>query len=433
MKSQVKVKTRISSLFGKLRRRTTSSSTSIIPIPSNRVKKTTQSHPIQFIDQAHMMYAPYLDLAPLIAQYGLNHIVYTAVNKLAKIAASAEFMIMDRPDGMVRSHDHPLLALVGKFGRPNDQQDSFEFWEKHFQAMALCGNSYWFWDMPDRNGMPTELHLLEPQMMRIVPGGKMTIERYEYHDRGQQIPLSPLQITHFRRPSWFSRYYGLPPMIAQYPLVVGDNLMLEWNNDFFDDNLGLPSGIIIVSESTSDAEIQRIKAELIAEHGEARRVLVMKSDAGKAVWLDAALKRQDTDFDKGRESNRKGIFEANDIPLGVMADTSTEAHAIVSERRFMEAVRCEHVRVTRKLNVDGLDFWAQQQQWQTEFEDVRRTAVDWRREGVRRQVDGEILTIDEMRMKEHKMSPIDGETVERANHGKQERKQESSGDAGGST
>jgi len=122
------------------------------------------------------------------------------------------------------------------------------------------------------------------------------------------------------------------------------------------------------------------------------------------------LKHKDYDFKEGRTLSRKAVFEALDLPLGVMAETSTEAHAIVSERRWMEAIHLWHIRTERKLNVDALGFWPELSKWQAEFDDVRRGAVDWRREAPRRIVDGNILTVDEMRMREYKLPPMkDGE------------------------
>lgn len=385
-----------------------------------------QAHPQQKFDHAQMLFAPTPDLVPFIVQYALNHWVYTAVNKLAATAASAEFMISSRPDGLEIHHGHGLAQLLGKYGQPNRDTDSYEWWESHFQNLIIAGNSYWLWES-DRPGVPTRLRMLEPQNMKIRPGVNETVGKYTYWANGAWIDYDPVQITHFKRANPYSRYYGLSALAVLYRLAAGDNEMLQWNNDFFDNELGLPSGIFVVPSSTGESERQRIEDEIVAKHGERRRIMVVKSDAGKAVFIDAALKHKDYDFTEGRTLHRKAIFEALDLPLGVMAETSTEAHAIVSERRMMDTVRTWHNRTTRKLNVDGLSFWPLWANLQTDFDDVRRNAVDWRREKLRRDADEGILTTDEMRMREYQLPPIKGETV-RSQNGNSNEQQRSSED-----
>jgi len=289
--------------------------------------------------------------------------------------------------------------------------DSFEFFEKHFQFFILAGNSYWLWESSTGRAVPDRVRLLNPARVRIEPGAGETVEYYTYVHNGRATRYRPEQITHFRRANPFSRYYGLSAMTALYRLVRADSDMLDWNANFFNDELGLPNGILVVPDATSDAEMERIKAEFEARHAGVRRVAFVKSDAGKAVWLDAGLKHRDYDWGEGRALNRKAVFEALDLPLGVMSETSTEAHAIVSERRYMESIHLWHLRTVRKLNFDALGFWPGSRSWMAQFEDVRRAAVDWRRESLRRQADERIMSVDEMRMREYQLPPLTERTA----------------------
>lgn len=371
-----------------------------------------QAHPAQKTAQDNL-YVPYVRLVPYMAQYALNHWVYAAVNKVAITAAAKDFIITSRPDGLDRSENHPLLDLIGKFGKPNDNQDSFEFMEKHYQNLLLAGNSYWLWQSPQNTSMPTEVHHLEPEKMHIVAGKNKTIAKYEYWHQGTITPFHPDQITQFKRPNPYNRYYGLSALQVLYWVVLGDNAMLQWNVDFFDDELGIPTGILVVPSNTSNKEMERIKAEFIAAHGEGRRVAIVKADAGKSVWLDAGAKHKDYDFEKGRTLNRKAVLETMDIHLGIMAESATEALAIVAERRFAETVRTWHNRTARKLNIDGINFWPQHKHWQADFIDITKVEVDWRREKLRIDADSMILSLDEMRMREYQLPPLspDEQTV----------------------
>lgn len=411
-------------------------STLVVPEePSKVVVVHRQAHPMQSAENERMMFAPFIDLRPIIAQYGLNSVVYATVNRITLEAANSEFMVSGRFDAMIQNLNHPLLELVGKFGAPNPDQDSFEFWEKHFQCLCLTGNSYWFWDKPNSRFEPTELYLLEPENMRIVPGLERTIGHYEYWNNGVMKPLSVEQITHFRKPSPFSRYYGLSPLIAPFPVIYGDNLMLQWNNDIFNSRLGMPAGILIVPQETSDEDIERIRLEFIAQHGEQRTVAVVRSEAGSAVWLEGGLKARDADFEGGRGTNRKNIIEASGTPLGVTAETTTEASALVFERAFARMVYGEMTRSVRKLNRDGLPFWPDWRQWQCLFADNRKNAVDWRREYQRFQAMFPVLSRDEIRQREfqlgHTDDPPAGPITKAVKNGNEARIDGSNGDGGG--
>lgn len=374
------------------------------PDQDNTLVISKQAHPAQK-SATENLYAPHINLVPHMVQYALNHWVYGSVNKIAITAAAKDFIITSRPDGLTRNTEHPLLNLIGKFGKPNDNQDSFEFMEQHYQNMIIAGNSYWLWQAPG-GGSPTEVHQLEPEKIRIKPAKNKTIARYEYWDQGIITPFHPNEITHFKRPNPFNRYYGLSALQALYFTLISDNAMLNWNNEFFDEELGIPSGILIVPAKTSDKEIERIKAEFTASHGEHRRVAIIKSDAGGAVWLDAGAKHKDYDFEKGRTLNRQAVLEGLDIHRGIMAESATEALAIVAERKFANTIRTWHVRTARKLNVDGMNYWAGHQQNQADFIDITKFEVDWRREINRIIADSMILSLGEMRMREYQLPPL---------------------------
>jgi len=370
-----------------------------------------QAHPEQKFDHDALLFAPQPDLVAPMVQYALNHWVYTAVNKIAGLAAGANFMVVSRPDGLVNFDDHPILALLGRFGMPAPDVDSFEFFEGHFQFLLTAGNSYWLWENSRGRGVPDRVRLLNPAYVRVVPGRDETVGVYRWNKNGLIVDYAPEQITHFKRANPYSRYYGLSALAVLLRLIFGDNAMLDWNNEFFGENLGLPSGVLVVPADTSDAEIERIRQEFVARHGGQRTVAIIKAEGGSAVWLEAGLKHRDYDFTEGRTLSRKAVYEALDLSLGVMAETSTEAHAIVSERRLMESVHLWHERTCRRVNGDALAFWPNHRRVMAMFEDVRKQAVDWRRESLRREADERIMTIDEMRQREYQLPPIQGATV----------------------
>jgi phage portal protein BeeE len=372
---------------------------------------STRAHPAQRAERRNWMWAPNPPQLEHTLQYIMNHWIYTGVSRLARMAASVPFLIVDYPDGMNRNLDHPMLDLLGVRGRPNDAESAAEFWEKHFVSLGVAGNVYWLWTADEFGGAPVRVDLVEPEYMRIEPGVTETVGAYLYEKGGVRRRYLPGEITHFRRSNYFSRYYGLSALQVLYWRAVSDNFMLRWNIGFFDDQLGIPSGIVIVPADTSDADMARYRAEFTAEHGEVRRVAFVKSDLGAAVWQEAGLKHKDYDFMSGHEVNRQAILEALEMPLGLLSESSTEAHALVAERDMGNAVWFRHFLTKTKLNVDGLEFWPDHKKYQCEFEDVRRRTVDWRRERDRLETDAMVLSLDEMRAREHRLPSTKEKTV----------------------
>jgi HK97 family phage portal protein len=370
-----------------------------------------RSHPAQKAESAMWMYAPTPDIVPLMVQFALNNWVYKAVSYLATLAASANLFVVDRATELQRFEDHGLLRLIGKYGAPNDQQDSFEFLEKHFTYLDLAGNSYWYW-YAGADGLPGEVHLLEPERVMIVPGRDLTVENYVYRAYGGDVELSPEEVTHFRRPNPFSRYYGLSALQSLYGALQVESGILRWNAEFFGDSMAVPGGILVVPDDVSDAELVRIKAEFVAKHGGKREVAIVRAAAGSTTWLDAGLKPRDVDFSNGRLLTRQAVYEVLDLPAGVLSESSTEAHAVVAQRMLYEAVEVRHLRTVRKLNADALGFWPRARTLAAKFEDVKKRATDWRRESLRINTIAKFFSVDEIRMAEFGAPPMaDNEEV----------------------
>jgi phage portal protein BeeE len=189
--------------------------------------------------------------------------------------------------------------------------------------------------------------------------------------------LDPRQVTHFRKPNPFNHYWGMPALEALMVTVLGDRAASEWNRNFFAGDVAIPAGILVIPPNVSDADRDRVSDELSAKHGKRRATAVLRADVGATVYHAAGLGPHDADFKEGRLLSRQEVYEALDLPLGVMSEASTEAHARVAERRLMTSVRRRHERIERKLNSDAMGFWPRWQKLSARFEDVRHDAIDW--------------------------------------------------------
>jgi HK97 family phage portal protein len=371
-------------------------------VPRERVGIETARSGVRFYPtqktQGQMYRAPRPAMREHAVTYAMNAWVYTAASRLAESAAEAEMLVHKKGDPLsVREH-HPLARMLGRLGMPNDLQDAYEFMTLHYLHLALSGNSYWYW-YSERGGRPEQVYLLDPRYMAIQPGKKRSIAAYHYNEMGEERTLLPEQVTHFRRPNPYSRYYGLSAVTALMLELVTDRHQVQWNHDRFEDGVVYPSGILVVPEGTDHAEIERLRTDLQDANAGGRRTHVLSAAPGATVWLDAGMKPQDGDFVESRNAMRKMVYETLELPLGLMSESSTEAHALVAKQQLAQAVTRRHIRTKARLNADVLNFWPGHRGLEVGFEDVSRKHIDWRREILLEQFLAPFRTPNEVRAK----------------------------------
>lgn len=346
------------------------------------------------------LYAPGGVTLEQFAKAAMNVWGWTAIDKIATEAAMAEVQVVGRTAATRLYPNHPLLDLIGFDGRPNDAQDSLEFMTQHFQTRDAAGNVFWYWYSAG-GGAPTEVYQLPPSSVQIIPGTGTTIKEYEYSTpTGIKLKIPPWRITHFKRPSPYSRYVGMSPLVVLEQELKNDAYMLRWNQQFF--KAGLPAGILVVPADTTKDQREKISEELNAQFAERRNVAVVAAEAGSTVWLDAGSKQRDLDFTAGRAMSRQTFFDLLDLPTGMLSETSTEAHARVAERRFLYAVWQRH-RSTDSVLTNALQFWPGWDNKRVQHKDVR--VSDWQQESFRLAALAPITTINERRAI-HGLAPV---------------------------
>ena len=128
--------------------------------------------------------------------FAANPVGYRAVKMIAEAAAALPLVLQD--DNR-RYDSHPILALLD---RPNCGQGRAEFLEALFGHLLLSGNAYiegaGSQDMA-QSALPTELHILRPDRMSVVPGADGWPVAYDYEVSGRRhrygvLPARPFAI-----------------------------------------------------------------------------------------------------------------------------------------------------------------------------------------------------------------------------------------------
>jgi HK97 family phage portal protein len=146
--------------------------------------------------------------------------------------------------------NHPLLDLLS---RPNAYQSGAAFREL-LELHKQCGGQAFI--LPVEGGViPDELHLLQPQYVRVVPGDDDLIGGYRYGRDSTAVqdfaPDEVWQIKHGE--SLFDPYNGWSPVrsiIAEADIYQAIN---EWQRNTFENNLR-PDSLISVEGTLSPAD-----------------------------------------------------------------------------------------------------------------------------------------------------------------------------------
>jgi HK97 family phage portal protein len=381
----------------------------LTPRPPMRIieHEATRARPGQSVDAQMFAWATGPRVEQTLAMYCYSNWVMTAEDKLTSRAATAALQVQARNDPMTLYPEHPLLELLGEFGKPNDYQDALEFWLNLLIDFDLAGNAYIFWFSPF-GGAPTECHLLEPYCMQVMPGVNQGVAGYIYEYQGHRYKLMPEQVTHFKRANPFSRYYGLSALEAAKIEIRSDRSMAIWNEQFFSEDVAVPAGAFVIPSDVSNQEMERFRDEVTARHGGRRATAVLRAAPGAVAYYKAGVDPKDLDFTNGRLLSRKAIYEALELPLGLMSEASTEAHARVAERQLFETIRIRHTRIARKLTIDALPFWPAARLRKVDFEDLSLRAADWDRESKRLAAVKPFMLRNEVRTRILHLPPIEG-------------------------
>jgi HK97 family phage portal protein len=325
--------------------------------------------------------------------------VYVAINRIAEACALVPLEVYHTENGKrVRLEEHPFLRLLQN---PNPATSRFELLEQTVGFLELTGNAYWY-IVGDETGLPSEIWVLRPDRVTIVPDDHQYIKGYLYEVNGRQIALEPIEVVHFKR--WHPRndYYGLSAISAARAAIKSDHEMAQWNANTFGRDHGIPAGIVNLPATVSERDLERIKHEWASNYGSGqRRTAFMR--AGHMEWVNVGLSHTDMDFLQGRKANRDEILHIFGVPLGILSENATEANATVAERIFIERTLYPKLqRLAQRITQELLPFYGTG--YSAQFEDIRPTDTKLRLAEI--QAAQHVLSINEIRQRYYQLPDV---------------------------
>lgn len=258
--------------------------------------------------------------------YTGNPVGFRAVRMVVEAAAALPLVVQDIDQ---RYETHPLLSLIS---RPNTAQTRQDFLEALFGHLLLSGNAY-VEAVSDTEGWPTELHVLRPDRMSVVPGTDGWPAAYDYTVSGRKHRFacdgSRSAILHLKNFHPQDDHYGLAPLQAAALSLDVHTAASQWSKGLLD-NAARPSGALVWAGAEgqgamSDDQFRRLSEEIEANFQGARnagRPMVLE---GGLDWKPMGFSPSDMEFQKTKEAAAREIALALGVPpmlLGLPGDAA---------------------------------------------------------------------------------------------------------------
>lgn len=299
--------------------------------------KTSRTAPlIAFYHTGRPVWTPQDYTAQMREGYQQNPIVYRAVRMIAEAVAQVPIQFFDGRREVSDTALHDLLK------NPNQSETATSFTESLVGYLLLSGNGYC--EAVSLERAVTELYVLRPDRMRVVPGSDGWPLAYDYTLSGNVIRYDMTgdgikPILHIKLFDPLDDHYGLSPISAAARAIDSHNAASIWNKALLD-NAARPSGALVYSGASGNhlttEQFDRLKKELSESYegsANAGRPLLLE---GGLDWKPLSLTPKDMDFMEAKAAAARDIALAFGIPpllLGLPGD-NTYANLAEAQKAF---------------------------------------------------------------------------------------------------
>jgi HK97 family phage portal protein len=263
--------------------------------------------------------------------YQKNIIVYKAINERMTAVQQAVWLVQRLVGGEWVDDEESDLAKLLR--RPNEFQGGSAFFGALCGYDSISGNMYIEAVRPSIARPPTELHVLRPDRMKVIPGTQ-GVQGYEYAVGAAEPKIWDVEenaIRHVKQFHPLNDWYGLSPLEAAAYDVDIHTATLEWNKALLDNGCR-PSGALVyapkqdgVSDMLGEEDYNRLKQQIDEQYsgaGNAGRPFLLE---GGLTWQGMGLSPSDMDYINSKNTTARDIVMAFDVPpmlLGLPGDNT---------------------------------------------------------------------------------------------------------------
>lgn len=208
--------------------------------------------------------------------------------------------------------------------KPNEYMLGSQLWIGTYVSKLLFGEAWWYYPdliLPDavtlqnklarKLGREGTLILLDPR--RVLIKTDSPVPQYYLHTPKGDEPLDQERLTVFKTHNPSNLLRGLSPVKQVLIEALGDRAAAAWNARFFNEQNGIPSGMLKPQSGQTLTPEQRGEVLRLwnQRHGSKRSVGILP---GGWDWVDLGVNRRDMDFPSLRSYARELMYSRLGVP-----------------------------------------------------------------------------------------------------------------------
>ncbi len=261
-------------------------------------------------------------------------IVYACIRLLADTASSVPLNVYRRRgDDWEHEPTHPLQELLNS---PNNRLTRRRMYVRAIQHLALVGNAIWTKIRVPRNGPPTQLWPIDPDLIKPVPDAKSFVAHYALEVDGQEVRLAPRDVVHLQLENPETPWWGIGPLQAamlDVALYAGNK---GWNLRTVQRGAVTP-GVLEMPEDLSDQQYNALREQLDTRtfgHDDAGRELILGSGM---KYHRMSLTGEELGFLESMKFGREEIAMIFGVPAPLLTpENATLANVEAYDRQFWQ-------------------------------------------------------------------------------------------------
>jgi HK97 family phage portal protein len=287
--------------------------------------------------------------------------------------------------------------------QPYPTFDLFQWKWMVVASMALRGNSFHYVTARDRNGYPTALLPLHPDILQMEMRNDITMWFDPiYRVLGERVDST--DIVHIRRFTMPGEPYGLSP-IRQAAIAIGMGLSAEeYGYRYFKESAN-PSGVLSTDQDLDEPTVRRQQKNWIASHG-GRRMPAVLTNGFK--WETLSISPEESQFLETRQFQRSEICMMYGVPPILIGDTKeTTAWGTGVEQITLGAVTYTFSAWTACIESEISSLLPRGQFVRFDYDALLRGDTEGRYNAYKTAIQGTWMTPNEVRAREE-MDPVEG-------------------------
>lgn len=261
--------------------------------------------------------------------YAMNVVAYRSISSIAEAIGSVPWTAWR---GETEVTESPLLDLIN---RPSPGVSGREYVEAKVSYLMIAGNAYE--EQITVGGTPRELYVHRPDRMKVIPGGRGTVEAFQYDVNGRKTTwkvdpdTQQSDILHTKLFSPLDDWYGMSPISAGAYAIDQHNEAMSWMQALLQ-NSARPSGALVMKdgETMSDENFNRLKAQMEDQYQGSKNAGRPMLLEGGLDWRQMGLSPTDMGIIETKYSAARDVALAFGVPpmlLGIPGDNTYANYA----------------------------------------------------------------------------------------------------------